>query len=227
MCRMASSIKLKPSDSARTARRARRPTSEENEGRMMTVQTMPAQTSGEATMAQRLIDTPVGPLLLRATDHGLAQVAFHAQVAAGATAPVSSGATSVATTRTLDEAARQIGEYFAGQRRVFDLPFDLRGVPAFERDVLDRLMAIPYGETTTYGAINRSLGPLPDGSHDARRIGEACGANPLPIVIPCHRVIRSDGKLGGYGGGYRTKVRLLRGEAALPPAWEQLGLAGR
>ena len=178
-------------------------------------------------MGQRQINSPIGLLLLRATDHGLAQVAFHTQPTAGVVVPVPDGAASDATTGTLDAAERQIGEYFAGQRRAFDLPFDLRGVPAFEHDVLDRLMAIPYGETTTYGAINRSLGPLPDGSHDARRIGEACGGYPLPIVIPCHRVIRSDGKLGGYGGGYRTKVRLLRLESALPAAWEQLGLAGR
>lgn len=186
------------------------------------------QTSGEmaGTVSRRLIDSPIGPLLLEATEHGLARVAFHTHAANAA--PVStSDSASDAANRTLDEATRQIGEYFDGQRQMFDLPFDLRSVPAFERDVLDQLRAIPYGQTTSYGAINHALGPLPDGSHDARRIGEACGANPLPIVIPCHRVIRSDGKLGGYGGGYRTKVRLLRLESALPPTWEQLGLTGR
>jgi methylated-DNA-[protein]-cysteine S-methyltransferase len=113
-------------------------------------------------------------------------------------------------TRPLRE---QLDEYFAGRRRRFDLPLAPAGTP-FQRQVWEALAAIPYGETRTYGEVARSLG-RPDAS---RAVGAANGANPLPIVIPCHRVVGSDGSLTGFGGGLETKSALLeleRGQGTL------------
>jgi methylated-DNA-[protein]-cysteine S-methyltransferase len=107
---------------------------------------------------------------------------------------------------------RQLDEYLRGTRRSFDLQLDARG-SAFERVVWKRLYAIPYGETTSYGAIAAEL----DLKNGARAVGRANGANPIPIVIPCHRVIGSDGTLTGYGGGLPLKRALLELEGAVAP----------
>jgi methylated-DNA-[protein]-cysteine S-methyltransferase len=106
------------------------------------------------------------------------------------------------------EAIEQLGEYFAGERRDFDLDLDPRGTE-FDRAVWARLEEIAYGETTSYGEIARAIG-RPD---RARAVGAANGRNPLPIVIPCHRVIGADGSLVGYGGGLELKRRLLELES--------------
>jgi methylated-DNA-[protein]-cysteine S-methyltransferase len=106
----------------------------------------------------------------------------------------------------------QLQEYFAGKRREFDLQLDPRGTE-FERRVWERLCAIPYGVTTSYGAIAAEFG-LTNG---ARAVGRANGANPIAIVIPCHRVIGMDGRLTGYGGGLPLKQALLELEGAMPP----------
>ena len=105
----------------------------------------------------------------------------------------------------LEEAKRQFDEYFAGDRETFDLPLDPGGVSGFDRDVLDQLAAIPYGATATYGRIAAQTG-FP---RMAREVGKACGSNPLPIVIPCHRVVGAGGGLGGYRGGAAAKRTLL------------------
>ncbi len=107
----------------------------------------------------------------------------------------------------------QLEEYFAGRRRTFDLAIDARGT-AFEQAIWNRLRSIPYGETTWYGAIAAELG-LTNG---ARAVGRANGANPIPIVIPCHRVIGSNGELTGFGGGLPLKRALLEFEGAIPPS---------
>lgn len=109
----------------------------------------------------------------------------------------------------LDRTAQQLEEYFAGGRPAFDLPLDPRGTE-FQRRVWRRLQNIPYGETTTYGALARELGD-PGAS---RAVGLANGSNPLPIVIPCHRVIGADGSLTGFGGGLPIKAALLELERA-------------
>ncbi|AXI48776.1 cysteine methyltransferase [Sulfitobacter sp. SK012] len=108
----------------------------------------------------------------------------------------------------LDEAAAQLAAYAAGTRQIFDIPLHLQG-SAFQRDVCDAMFAIPFGDTVTYGDIAKALG-VP-----AQAIGQACGANPIPVIIPCHRVMGAKGLTGFSGaGGIETKVALLRHEGA-------------
>ena len=107
----------------------------------------------------------------------------------------------------LRDAVRQLEEYFAKDRRSFDLALDLSGVATgFQREVYDRLLAIDYGHVVSYGQIADEIGK-PD---QARAVGQAVGANPIPIVVPCHRVIASDGRLTGFSGGLAVKVALLK-----------------
>jgi methylated-DNA-[protein]-cysteine S-methyltransferase len=112
----------------------------------------------------------------------------------------------------LNAARTQLSEYFCGKRRAFDLDLEARG-SEFERNVWKRLLAIPYGVTTSYGAIATEMGLI----NGARAVGYANGSNPIPIVIPCHRVIGTDGKLTGYGGGLPLKRALLELEGAIKP----------
>jgi methylated-DNA-[protein]-cysteine S-methyltransferase len=114
----------------------------------------------------------------------------------------------------LAEAQRQLSDYFAGTRRVFDLPLRPAGTD-FQRRVWQVLASVPWGTTTTYGAIAARLG-LPPGA--SRAVGAANGANPIAIVLPCHRVIGSDGRLTGYAGGLERKARLLRLEGVATEA---------
>ena len=122
-------------------------------------------------------------------------------------------APSPAASALIAEVKRQLTEYFEGTRREFAIELNPQGTE-FERAVWRTLLDIPYGETATYGFIAKKVGK-PDG---AQAVGRANGANPIPIVIPCHRVIGSDGRLVGYGGGLDVKETLLRHEGALPPS---------
>lgn len=117
----------------------------------------------------------------------------------------------------MDAAETQLNEYFAGKRRAFDLALAPSGSP-FERRVWARLREIPYGATTSYGAIAVEFGLI----NGARAVGRANGANPIPIVIPCHRVIGADGTLTGFGGGLPLKQALLELEGAIAPPDPQL-----
>src|SRR5207248_5914676 len=108
------------------------------------------------------------------------------------------------------EVVHQLRAYFAGERRAFDLRFDLSGISSFQRRVLMAAASVPAGEVVSYGEIARRIG-RPGGS---RAVGQALGRNPIPIVIPCHRVIAAGGRIGGYGGGLVIKRRLLRLEGA-------------
>jgi methylated-DNA-[protein]-cysteine S-methyltransferase len=145
-------------------------------------------------MSTRWIDSPVGGLRLHADAGLLTMIEFGAEPQGTPVAdPV------------LDEAARQLAEYFAGDRRDFDLPLASDGTE-FQRKVWGELRRIPYGETATYGEVARRLGYEPGIS---RAVGAANGANPLPIVVPCHRVVGSDGSLTGYAGGVERKRTLL------------------
>ena len=163
-------------------------------------------------IAYRIIASPVGSLLLASTSKGLARVAFetenHARVL-NELAQEFGGEVSAQPER-LSAAKQEFDEYFAGARTTFDLPFDLRGAEGFRRAVLDQLAAIEYGATVSYGEIAAKIGD----PRMAREVGEACASNPLPIVIPCHRVVRTGGGLGGYLSGYKTKRALLDLEAA-------------
>lgn len=155
------------------------------------------------------LDTPVGTLQLAVNREGvLVEILLpNRRLAVSSTQQASNTAM-----QGLRAAGAQLREYFAGKRRVFDLPIKPRGSP-FERQVWTRLLAVPYGVTTSYGAVAAELG-LTNG---ARAVGRANGANPIPIVIPCHRVIGSDGQLTGYGGGLTLKQVLLELEGALRP----------
>ncbi len=115
--------------------------------------------------------------------------------------------------RAPDEMLRELTEYAAGRRRAFELPLDWLSIKPFQRAVLKAASHIPFGETRSYGWIAQKIGK----PRAARAVGQALGANPIPIILPCHRVITSDGKLGGYGGGLPMKVRLLKLEGAVLP----------
>jgi methylated-DNA-[protein]-cysteine S-methyltransferase len=152
------------------------------------------------------IDSPVGLLLLAASDEGLRAVEFHAS-----RHPIVRGRDWVEGGHPLlDAARRQLGEYFEGWRTVFDLPLAPQGTP-FQREVWQGLAGIPYGQTISYAELARRVG-RPAAS---RAVGAANGRNPLPIVLPCHRVIGADGSLTGFGGGLPVKRFLLALEGAL------------
>jgi len=153
-------------------------------------------------MASTVVDSPIGPLGLVASDTGLRAVLFDgSRIRAEGRSPV------------LDEAARQLGAYFDGDLVAFDLPLELDGTE-FQRRCWLALGSIPYGQTVSYGEQARRLGL---GHDTARAVGAANGRNPLPIVLPCHRVIGADGSLTGFGGGLDVKRRLLEHEGALLP----------
>jgi len=171
-----------------------------------------AERQGTLDVAYRTIDSPVGRLLLAATDRGLVRVAYEAE---GHDSVLAMLATRVsprilhARTR-FDAAAREIDEYFAGRRQVFDMPVDLRLSHGFRSRVLTHLKTIGYGQTASYGSIAAAAGS----PKAVRAVGTACATNPIPIVLPCHRVIRGDGSFGGYIGGADAKRILLYLEAA-------------
>jgi len=157
-------------------------------------------THAEHTTAFTYIDTPVGKLMLAGCeDHGLRHIAF--QCGKGAMAPKPEWKQSAAPFR---EATRQLREYFAGKRRAFEFRLHPKGTP-FQLDVWKALARIPYGETRSYGDIAKAIGR----PKAVRAVGLANGRNPLPIVVPCHRVIGSTGNLVGYGGGLPVKAALL------------------
>ena len=153
-------------------------------------------------MHRTVVDTPIGPVGLVASDSAVSAVLFNGRrVRAEGGSPL------------LDEAARQLRAYFAGELVSFDLPLELHGTD-FQRRCWLALPTIPYGQTVSYGEQARRLGLGPD---SARAVGAANGRNPLPIVLPCHRVIGADGSLTGFGGGLDVKRYLLEHEGALLP----------
>ncbi|HSG96535.1 MAG TPA: methylated-DNA--[protein]-cysteine S-methyltransferase [Woeseiaceae bacterium] len=149
------------------------------------------------------LDTPIGELLLAGDDVGLSMVGFPKGSMRRQPEP-----DWIFNEKQLDKARTQISEYFDGTRREFDLPLQLGGTE-FQVSVLEALQQIPYGETVSYGEIARRIGR----PKAVRAVGAANGRNPLPIVVPCHRVIGSTGDLTGFGGGLDTKEALLRMEA--------------
>lgn len=151
------------------------------------------------------MDSPIGLLGLTATATGLAEIWFGGY---GRSAPSGSGERD--PSGVLERACTQLGEYFAGERMTFDLPLAPSGT-AFELSVWELLQRIPAGQTASYGDLARKLSD----ATMARAVGRANGQNPLPIVVPCHRVIGADGSLVGFGGGIERKRWLLEHEGAL------------
>lgn len=149
------------------------------------------------------LDTPIGELLLAGDDAGLSMIGFPKGSMRRQPEP-----DWIFNERQLEEVCRQIGEYFDGSRREFDLRLQLSGTE-FQVSVLEALLDIPYGKTVSYGDIAKRIGR----PKAVRAVGAANGRNPLPIVVPCHRVIGSTGDLTGFGGGLDTKEALLRMEA--------------
>lgn len=171
-----------------------------------------AERDGVLDVAYRILDTPVGPLLLAATEHGLVRVAYASE---GHDAVLQALADKISPRileahGRLDAIARQLDEYFAGARRTFDVPLDWRLSAGFRSTVLHRLRDIGYGHTASYAAVAQLAG----NPRAVRAVGSACATNPLPVVVPCHRVVRSDGTMGGYIGGPDAKRTLLTLEAA-------------
>ncbi|GAB3558177.1 methylated-DNA--[protein]-cysteine S-methyltransferase [Spelaeicoccus albus] len=155
----------------------------------------------------RIIDTPVGALLLAATEAGIVRVAFEREnfdvVLADLAAAL--GPTVARPTTHPAAAARQLGEYFAGRRTVFTVPVDYALSSGFRLLVLRYLPQVPYASTVSYGEVAGAVGH----PRAARAVGSACRTNPLPILVPCHRVVHADGTPGGYLGGLEAKAALL------------------
>jgi methylated-DNA-[protein]-cysteine S-methyltransferase len=171
-----------------------------------------AERAGVLDVAYRTLDTPVGTLLLAATGQGLVRVAFssqdHDQVLQQLADRVSPRV--LRAPARLDAPARELDEYFAGRRSHFDLPLDFQLSHGFRRAVLSHLAEIGYGTTASYAAVAAAAG----NPKAVRAAATACATNPLPLVVPCHRVVRSDGTVGGYAGGAEVKKALLALEAA-------------
>lgn len=170
-----------------------------------------AAAEGLMDVAYRLVDSPVGRLLLAGTEAGLVRLAFASE---GHEAVLESLAETIsprilAAPARLDAAAKELEEYFAGRRRRFEIPLDFRLAHGFRREVLSQLQEIEYGHTASYAAV----AALTSSPRAVRAVGTACARNPLPLVVPCHRVVRSDGGQGAYLGGAGAKSLLLALEA--------------
>jgi len=166
-----------------------------------------------AALAEGLVDvrydvleSPIGDLLAAQTDRGLTRISFHADAFEDTLARTY----GVRVLRApLDDVRRELDEYFEGRRESFDLPLDLRVAP-FHAQVLAELARVPYGRTTTYGTLAATVGR----PRAARAVGTVMHNNPIPIVLPCHRVVGANGSLTGYGGGLHVKKALLELEGA-------------
>ncbi len=156
----------------------------------------------------RRIATPLGPMLALADDETLLRLDFEGPE----TADRFQGLCAQGESDVLTQAARELGEYFAGERTDFTVPINPSGTE-FRRRVWDELVKIPFGEVISYGILAQRVGD----AKAVRAVGGANGANPISVVIPCHRVVASDGTLGGYGGGLERKRALLDLERGVSP----------
>lgn len=172
-----------------------------------------AAASGDLDVAFDIFDdTPIGSLLVGVSDHGLCRVHFDPDPERELDDLARRfGPRVLRSPKAVDRAKLELDEYFSGRRHGFDLKLDLRGTPDFYQRVLAELAEVPYGTTTTYGALAAQVGA----PKAARAIGTVMNRNPIPIVLPCHRVVGASGSLTGYGGGLERKEWLLRLEGAL------------
>lgn len=174
--------------------------------------TVTAEEQGLLDIAYRIIDTPIGPLLLAATPTGLVRVAFECEDFETVLQSLASKISPrvLETPRRLDTVAAELEEYFAGRRKRFDVPLDYALSSGFRELVQRYLPHIDYGRTLSYREVAAGVGR----PKAVRSVGTACATNPLPVVVPCHRVLRADGSLGGYLGGLPAKTALLALEQA-------------
>jgi methylated-DNA-[protein]-cysteine S-methyltransferase len=164
-------------------------------------------------VAYRTVDSPVGPLLIAATPVGLVRVAFHSEGNDAVLQNLSDRISSrvLMAPARLDAVAHQLDEYFSGRRHHFDVPLDWQLSKGFRRTVLEHLAVdISYGVTASYGTLARLSGA----PNAIRAVGTTCATNPIPVVVPCHRVVRADGTMGQYRGGPAAKRALLDLEGA-------------
>jgi methylated-DNA-[protein]-cysteine S-methyltransferase len=165
-----------------------------------------AAEEGLLDVAYETTDSPIGPLLVAATGRGLCRISFSPEPEAELDVLARTfGARVLRWAGPVDPARRELDDYFEGRRRDFDLELDLTALAPFQRLVLDELARVPYGETSTYGGLAQRIGK----PRSARAVGGALNRNPLPIVLPCHRVVGSTGSLVGYAGGLEIKRALL------------------
>ena len=163
-------------------------------------------------VAYDLVDTPLGKLLVATSEGGVCRIDYDPEPEREVERLSRTfGVRVLRSPRAVDDPRRQLSEYFEGARRSFELRTDLRIAAPFGRDVLAQLARVPYGEVTTYGTLAARAGK----PRAARAVGTIMNRNPIPIVLPCHRVVGSTGKLVGYGGGLKRKEQLLRLEGVL------------
>jgi methylated-DNA-[protein]-cysteine S-methyltransferase len=173
-----------------------------------------ALAAGAVDIAVGAVDSPVGQLYVAVTPKGVARVAFADEDRDEVLAELAERLSPriLASERATDEIRRELEQYFEGGRTRFEVPVDRRLIRGIARDVLRVTSRIPFGRTSTYSEIAERIGR----PRAARAVGNALGSNPIPIVIPCHRVLRSGGALGGYGGGIARKQDLLALESRAP-----------
>lgn len=171
-----------------------------------------AAAEGLLDVAFDVTDSPVGPLLVAVSERGLCRIAYDPEPERELESLARSfGARVLRSPRPVDEVKRELDEYFAGTRQSFDLAVDIERLTAFNRSVLEELARVPYGSLTTYGTLAGAAGR----PRAARAVGTIMNRNPIPIVLPCHRVVGSTGDLVGYAGGLERKEQLLRLEGSL------------
>ena len=171
-----------------------------------------AANAGLLDAAYDLVDTPLGTLLVATTERGLCRIAYDADPELQAELLARAfGVRVLRSAKPIDPVRRELDEYFGGKRRTFDLPVDVGLLADFNRRVLEELARVPFGEVVTYG----ELAARAERPRAARAVGTVMNRNPIPIVLPCHRVIGANGSLTGYGGGLERKEALLRLEGAI------------
>lgn len=175
-----------------------------------------AARSGLLDAGYDIVDSPLGPLLVAASKHGLLRISFDPDLDLALGKELErlgrlAGPRVLRSPRAVDDVRRELDEYFEQRRSAFDLALDLRGVTEFGARVLGELALVPYGHTATYGELAARAGK----PGAARAVGSIMNRNPVPIVLPCHRIVGATGALVGYGGGLERKEQLLKLEGAL------------
>jgi len=171
-----------------------------------------AAAEGVLDVAYDFTDSPVGERLVASTGRGLCRISFDPEPEAELEWLAKAyGVRVLRSSRPLDDSRRELDEYFEGRRSDFDLAVDLQALPSFQQLVLAELQRVPYGATATYGGLAKRIGK----PQAARAVGGALNKNPVPIVVPCHRIVGSTGSLVGYAGGLERKRQLLALEGAV------------